>query len=179
MGNRPATEVRTCGQCNSQTRGGNRCSRRTCKYGIDCWQHTKFNKGLEVKRSEIPGAGAGLFATRDFEDGDLIGHYTGEVKTRAQSERDDTGFAVARDDGMHVDANNTQTEPTRFANDCEGGDFPCDNNAEFLDEGDWVPDGAGGERWQTNRLDVRATADIEAGDEIYLNYGQEYWADDD
>ncbi len=55
-----------CPQCKAITESGRECQRRTCKRLPNCWQHMRIKEGLELKDSEIPNAGTGLFATRDF-----------------------------------------------------------------------------------------------------------------
>ena len=46
--------------------------------------HTKKKYGLLVKKSSIPNAGDGLYALKEFKQGDFIADYKGEVLTKAQ-----------------------------------------------------------------------------------------------
>ena len=64
--------------CGAPTKGGRRrCSRRTAK-GTLCWQHGMSSLGLRVKKSQIRGAGLGLFTTKTIQKDKLIDKYKGE-----------------------------------------------------------------------------------------------------
>ena len=73
-----------CQRCEGQTVAGERCKKRTCRYLPTCHIHTKKKYGLLVKKSSIPNAGDGLFALKEFKQGEFIADYKGEVLTKAQ-----------------------------------------------------------------------------------------------
>jgi len=58
------------------------CGRRTCKYLPYCHTHLKKKLGLVVKTSRNENAGLGLFAARNFDRGDIICVYYGELLTK-------------------------------------------------------------------------------------------------
>ena len=55
-----------CPQCKAITEAGTRCKRHTCVRYPYCYQHLRLIDGLELKDSEIPNSGTGVFATKDF-----------------------------------------------------------------------------------------------------------------
>jgi hypothetical protein len=135
-----------------------------------------IGSGVEVAPSEILGAGEGLFAQRPFKKGALITGVDGnlisykeadELKAKGQHTHIRTLIR------QHLCVNGLKVHPApegrgggTYANDGRGNpDFP--NNAEFH---------------TINILDgtlplcfLRATADIEPGDEILTSYGRQYW----
>ena len=56
-----------CMQCDFKKSDGVQCKRRTCKMLPYCWQHAQTMLGVKVAPSTIPGAGSGLFATKEFK----------------------------------------------------------------------------------------------------------------
>ena len=73
-----------CDQCEGETLAGERCKKRTCQYLPTCYIRTKKKYGLLVKKSSIPNAGDGLYALKEFKQGEFIADYKGEVLTKAQ-----------------------------------------------------------------------------------------------
>lgn len=68
----PPTEVE-CQRCSAIKADGNQCTRSTCKYAGMCWQHTKSQKGLEIKQDEEhPEHGLGLYASRPLPADTII-----------------------------------------------------------------------------------------------------------
>lgn len=63
-------------RCLAKTKKGTRCSRTSFRHPY-CLQHCQLLLGVKVGVSSIPNAGCGLFATVDFEKGDVILPYTG------------------------------------------------------------------------------------------------------
>ena len=55
-----------CPQCKAITDKGERCKNHTCRNVNYCWIHLRKIDGLAIKDSDIPNAGKGVFATRDF-----------------------------------------------------------------------------------------------------------------
>jgi len=59
-----------CKQCEFIKPEGGQCKRKTCEMLPYCFQHAKAELGVKVAPSTIPGAGSGLFATREFKGSD-------------------------------------------------------------------------------------------------------------
>ncbi len=115
---------------------------------------------FEVRESTIPGAGRGLFARVAVEPGETIGYYTGEVVgwerlTDQSYSKSKYIFAVGRDRFVvargpranHIRYINHATEPNAFA--------------------------VVSTRWKTVRIE--AIRPVKPGDEIFLDYGEDYW----
>ena len=74
---------------------------------------------VEVKPSNIPGAGNGLFAIRDFTKGEVVCEYTGKVRNLLQmlNTKDKTymmgGFGL----NVHIDAMDCPESMGRYIND--------------------------------------------------------------
>ena len=70
----------TCDRCQHIKASGGRCRNRVCFGTPLCWIHTKIVYGVQVRDSTLADAGKGLFATRDFEQGEwIIPPYVGEL----------------------------------------------------------------------------------------------------
>ena len=78
-----------CVRCTAHTAQGVQCSRRTCKYADRCWQHARATWGVRIAPSTLPDAGDGLFATRDFAEGEVIVPYGGDMRVLDAWEEDD------------------------------------------------------------------------------------------
>uniref|UniRef100_M4C385 SET domain-containing protein n=1 Tax=Hyaloperonospora arabidopsidis (strain Emoy2) TaxID=559515 RepID=M4C385_HYAAE len=119
--------------------------------------------GLEVRESNIPRAGKGLFATKRHLKGSVICEYTGVVlhSQEAAWKLKDKSYLMKLGDGKYVDTLHCPHVLARYINDCRGrfGGF----NVHF----DKRPD--------DNKANVVAMRDIEPGEELYVNYGRLYW----
>jgi hypothetical protein len=88
-------------------------------------------EGLEVKQSNIPGAGNGLFAARTYRPGEVICEYTGKVISFLQAFKaiDKTyimgGFGL----NFHIDAKDCPNSMGRYINDPLN---PCLENSKFV-----------------------------------------------
>ncbi|MES2394484.1 MAG: SET domain-containing protein-lysine N-methyltransferase [Bacteroidota bacterium] len=124
---------------------------------------------LAVKKSNIPGAGKGLFIKRDVKKGERIVEYLGEIiswkECDIRAERDEGGYVFYVSRNKCIDAFNTPEELARFANDAKGlTKIPgITNNCkyEIYKKSGWIA----------------ATKNIKAGSEIFVSYGAEYWRD--
>ena len=123
-----------------------------------------LEKQLEVKESDIPGAGMGLFTTKFIPKGSRIVEYKGRIRTWKEVENEDNNFYIfyVTEDRI-IDASRYKKSPARFINDAKGLKKikGLSNNAQFVVDG--------------LRVFVDAIKDIPAGAEIYLGYGKEYW----
>jgi SET domain-containing protein len=123
-----------------------------------------LEKQLEVKESNIPGAGKGLFTTTFIPKGTRIVEYKGRIRTWKEVENDDSNYYIFYVNENHViDGGRTKTSLARYINDAKGLKKikGLNNNAEFVIDG--------------LRAFVDAKKDIPAGSEIFVGYGKEYW----
>lgn len=168
---------RSCNRCRSRKRDGQRCTRRTCKYGPNCWQHTRTKHGVRVARSKIQGAGMGLFATRDLPRGSRIPYLGKTVPEpdydRMFGDRYRMEYAVTQDGvrqgdpNIVIDAAKTNSTVARYSNDGRGSRYR--NNAK-LDELDVDGDG------DVDGVFLVAKNRIPRGKEILNSYGRDYWS---
>jgi SET domain-containing protein len=122
---------------------------------------------LIVKKSQLPGAGKGLFTTKPIKKGTKIIEYRGEIiqwkeyLKRVKEEKDGYLFFIRRN--KCIDAYNTPQYKARYANDANGiiRVKGLNNNAQYEIHND--------------RCYIVATRDIEAGEEIFVDYTKEYW----
>jgi len=116
---------------------------------------------VDIRPSTIPGAGLGLFALKEFNNGDLVVPYKGEILTKEQmDERYGDGLAPY---ALQINKN------TYVDSACERGTGsfintnPKKNNARFS-----VYSGRSG---SPPAASVRAIRKIPAGAEIFVDYG--------
>jgi SET domain-containing protein len=126
---------------------------------------TELNEGqLEVRQTNIPGAGKGLFTSKDIKRGTRIIEYKGRIRTWKEVEHDaDNPYIFYVADDHVIDASNAHESLGRYINDAKGLNKikGLNNNAQFVHDG--------------RRVFIEATRDIPAGSEIFVSYGKEYW----
>jgi SET domain-containing protein len=115
---------------------------------------------FEVRESTIPGAGLGLFARVPIGLEETIGYYSGDLITWDQLAAGTYSgsryiFAISRK--MLVVAEGPNANPTRYIN------HSAEPNAFAVVS----------TRWKTVRIE--AVQPIAPGEEIFLNYGDQYW----
>ncbi|MFT3935245.1 MAG: SET domain-containing protein-lysine N-methyltransferase [Chitinophagaceae bacterium] len=122
-------------------------------------------ESLIVRKSKLPGAGKGLFTKQFIEKGTLIVEYKGEITTwKAINDNERFNAYVFYINKNHViDAKEDLKAIGRYANDASGLSKVRGivNNAEYA--------------VKNKKVFIKATADIEAGQEILVAYGKEYW----
>ena len=120
------------------------------------WAH------LRVAPSSVPNAGDGLFVTRSFAQGAVLGHYRGRVLSLARAmkltDRDYLmgGFGI----NAHVDAREAYAMPGRYVNDTFD---TAALNAEFV------------KCKKAKSAALVATRALSAGEEVFAAYGPSYW----
>lgn len=130
-----------------------------------CQEHLRSEHRLDIRYSNIPGAGLGLFCHSPesgdrpvFSKGETILEYTGETLDAKQVEErygNGTGpYVLKLSEDMHIDAALRRCAAS-IANGSKG---IFTNNAVFV-----------GSR-------IEATRSIMHGDEIILSYGVGYWS---
>ena len=144
-----------CPICNAKTKVGNPCKKHTCKFAPKCSSHTK----VTVKKSNIQGAGKGLFARNDIARGETIANYKvgtqkmnhGEFMKKYPSGRASHVWSPSK--GVYFDALNLNKSIAGAANRASGN-----SNARI---------NGGGKM-------VTKTGGIKKGVEILVNYGTSY-----
>jgi len=130
-------------------------------------QESSESKNLKVDVSTIPNSGKGLFAKKDFKKGEYICKFTGDYIDSKELERRDVGGArsayfIYIDDDTTLDVYDSKCL-AKYANDAEG--FRKirgkKNNSALAQDG--------------KNIYIQATKDIDAGDEIFVGYGKDYW----
>ncbi len=120
---------------------------------------------VRVKKSELPGAGKGLFARSFIPKGSRIVEYTGEITTWKEVDHEEgtNGYIYYVKRNHVIDASRTPEALARYANDARGivRVKGMTNNAEYTEEG--------------LKVYITSTKDIPAGAEILVDYGKEYW----
>lgn len=124
-----------------------------------------LEKQLQIRKSNLPDAGKGLFTKKPIAKGTRIVEYKGRITTWKEVEKDKGSNAyiyyVKRN---HViDALPYKKALGRYANDARGLKRVkgITNNAEYVEDG--------------LRVFIEAKKDIPAGGEILVSYGKEYW----
>lgn len=134
----------------------NKPLKRTPKPRPHRWTEDDF----EVKESSIQEIGLGLFARRMMRPGDTIGAYTGTRIDDAQAESEpyiSSRYLVWVCKDCWIDGDSPSGNYTRFINHSKRP------NAELVTS----------TRWKSAR--IKAIRLIRAGDEIFFDYGDEYW----
>ena len=129
-------------------------------------------KGLDVRISRIPNSGRGVFALRNFEQGEIVTLYFGHP------------FGEAHRKLLQEEGRGTHAKPVDFKHKYLDGVksvFMGMHAAQLLNQGsseacncDW----ATLELRSNNAekiLAIRAVRDIKAGEELYISYGKKYW----
>jgi uncharacterized protein len=125
-----------------------------------------LEKQLYVKKSNLPGAGKGLFTKKLIPKGTRIVEYLGEKLEWKEVEKmaeDRNGYVFFFTNKYVIDAWNFKKALARYANDAKGlaRVEGLKNNAEYITE--------------KKRCFIEATRDIPAFSEIFVGYGAEYW----
>lgn len=115
---------------------------------------------FEVRESTIKGAGLGLFARVLIAEEQTIGYYSGRIIDEKEFHREDRPFNayilwVCRT--CIIDGEGEGSNFTRYINHSD------DPNAFLIVS----------TRWKTARFE--ALREIQPGEEIFFNYGEDYW----
>eukprot|EP01052_Picozoa_sp_SAG31_P011359 SAG31_NODE_641_length_13313_cov_5.365219_1_plen_232_part_00 len=131
---------------------------------------TMTDDGLVVKQSVIPNAGLGLFATRPYGEGDeLPCVYEGDVMTSPellQIPARNRDYVLGLSHGVHINAANHPNVLARYINDNLTGLVAARHNVKFVKLPVHKPPMAR----------VVALRDIAAGEELYADYGADFWS---
>jgi SET domain-containing protein len=123
-----------------------------------------LEKFLRIKKSKLPKAGKGLFTTVFIKKGKRIVEYKGKLVKWKEVEYEDpaNGYLMYITAKAVIDARPSKTFG-RYANDAGGNSKVkgLSNNAEYVSVG--------------NKCYIEAIRAIEAGEEIFVDYGKDYW----
>ena len=126
---------------------------------------------LYLKKSLIPGAGKGLFVKNEVKRGEIVCEYEGEIVPwsvcEKRAEEGHEGYAFFITKNRCVDAYFTKEAIGRYANDAKGiGRVEgLRNNAQYEIK----------TRQGEKRVFIVATRTIKANDEVFVDYGKDYW----
>lgn len=115
---------------------------------------------FEVMPSTIKNAGRGLFAKVNLKPGDTVGEYTGKILTDKQTESE-----------PYVESEYILWVCT----DCNIlGEGPLANHTRYINHSE-KPNSriVASTRWKKARIE--AIQQIKAGEEIFIDYGPDYW----
>lgn len=126
---------------------------------------TLLERQLEVKKSQLPGSGKGLFTMVDIQKGTRIVEYKGRLHRWKDIKHEDghNGYLLYIHLNAVINAQGTLKLIGRYANDANG--FirinGLRNNSEYVTT--------------RSRCFITATKNIKKGEEIFVKYGKEYW----
>lgn len=120
---------------------------------------------LVVKKSRLPGAGKGLFTRDLISKGSFIVEYKGSITTwkKVLESTAFNGYVYYVNRNHVIDAMKDDAGIARYANDAKGlVTVPgIVNNAEYV--------------IRNKQVFIKAITEINAGEEILVAYGKEYW----
>lgn len=124
-----------------------------------------LEKQLQVKRSQVPGAGKGLFTKQFIAKGSRIVEYKGKVSAwkEVPDRKVYNGYIYYINRYHVIDAMLYKKALARYANDAKGITKVkgLTNNSRYVQD--------------NGRVYIVAIKDIEAGAEIFVGYKKEYW----
>ena len=126
-------------------------------------------KRVCIKKSQIPGAGLGLYLLEDAKAGDFIARYSGEPLSRQESVKRRSHYRLQVHKNLYLDAADPRHFEGRYINDSKGSAFKT--NARFASCYRTNICSATGYSW----VRVYATRKIRAGEEVFLDYGKDFW----
>jgi hypothetical protein len=139
-----------------------------------CVQHAIELSGLTVKTSTLENAGLGLFTTRPRRKGDYICPYLGQIVSSANFELAPDDYSVEIDRESVLSARYSSDGFARYAND---GRSKAVNNCLLLTEATFARVHAKSRfrRRERGAVCLVAKRNIEAGAELLVSYGKQYW----
>ena len=143
-----------------------------------CHQHAIDLLGLTVKTSSLENAGLGLFTTRARRKGDYICPYLGRIVSSTDFEMAPDEYSVEIDRERVLTARYSSDGFGRYANDRRSNAV---NNCLLLTEATYTrvhaPPGMRrrGRASSEAVICLVAKRNIEAGAELFVSYGREYW----
>lgn len=156
----------------AKSKGTVQCSLNTCERYPYCWIHLRSKEGLKVQNSNIPHAGRGLFATKNFRKKERVAKYSGHLRDRPV-DNNDYVFQVSK--AKFLDAEDKENHAGRFINDPKGtGKNP---NVRFSKTRRVYDDPTKRKNSKDRRYYVPMVANrnIRKGQELLVSYGSQFW----
>jgi SET domain-containing protein len=123
-----------------------------------------LEKQLVVKKSQIPGAGKGLYTKVFIPKGTRIVEYKGRItKWKELKDAWENGYIYSVNRNHVIDAKRTLKALARYANDARGITRVkgLTNNCTYIND--------------HLKAYIESVKNIPAGSEILVDYGKEYW----
>lgn len=159
-----------CHRCEQTRPNGARCKNRVCFGSPLCHQHNSMKYGVRIKKSTVPGAGKGLFATRAFRRDEWICPYPGEIITSACVDQRYPGDMTAAYVEVLPGGRAVDCACKRGAGSLANAHFKSDGTVHSVHRHNAVsshrPVGDG-----TSGVWLKSRRNIRAGDEIFHWYG--------
>ena len=133
-----------------------KCGVQFCKQTTQlelCTNHL-HDVGLEVKKSQIPNSGWGLYTTRDWGKGETVSYFTGVESERVKF-RGPTEYVAWRGGGFIIDSS-----IERCSAACANAQQQGNNNCRMIT--------------YKQRCYIKTKSPIRSGDEIFIPYGRSY-----
>tara|TARA_R110002012_G_scaffold158318_3_gene319718 strand:- start:1809 stop:2315 length:507 start_codon:yes stop_codon:yes gene_type:complete len=162
-----------CGQCEATTKNGTRCKLRTCRTLKYCWIHLKKIDGLQIKKSEIPDAGLGLFSTKNrpyskTKTNPTITYYSAERISDKPNEESDYILKVSKN--HYLDSQNPRNFVGRYINSFQYHQDRLKRRANVrFTRGTTIY-----KKDDRYVVPIKQKTKINKGDELYINYGADY-----
>ncbi len=122
-------------------------------------------KTLAVKKSTLPGAGKGLFTLEFIPKNSIIAEYRGKINTWKEVKNDNStnGYLYYVNRNWVIDARTYLKSKARYANDARGMKKikGITNNSVYVEK--------------DSKVFIQSKKDIKPGEEIFVDYGKEYW----
>jgi hypothetical protein len=159
----------------------NRCT-EDVTVGDMCVKHLRLMQGLEIRKSQIPNGGLGLYTTISRRRGDLIGYYTGTTYDHPVS-----GDYVINNHSIWIDSNLTTDCAVRFANMAielanRGGGIvgsSSNSNSNSNIASRLVNNAYFDDFENYKRIGLVVKVPIAIGEEIFADYGENYFTQQD
>lgn len=160
-----------CKQCEAIANNGNRCRMKTCFSLPFCHIHLSKQYGVRVRNSTIPGAGRGLFATKDFNRNDIICPIWGKEKSPEQVQNDyganiTPPYVVELTRRKQVDG-----ACHKYVGQMANTQLGADGKSSLRKSNASI---SVNHRAMPYKLFIKASKPIKAGDEIFVYYGESY-----
>ena len=132
---------------------------------------SKRPKRVRIAPSKIPGAGMGLYLLEDAEKGECIARYSGDPLAKAEcDQRKHSQYRMQVHRNLFLDAENQKHFEGRYINDARHSKYKV--NARFAANYAINICSITGFSW----VRIYATRKIKAGEEILIDYGDDFWA---
>jgi hypothetical protein len=149
-------------QCSAKAKTGRRCRKKTIRSGL-CMTHLNRDQNLRIKKSNIPGAGLGLFSgDKPIARYQTVVPYTGQF-----SPTEIRGDYVLEVNRKHYINGNRHIDTASFANDCRQVNkraYQCNGNNTCFHVNQ-----------KKKQAWVKATKTIPPSTEVFVPYGEYYW----